>query len=175
MTGAGTGPAGFEIDTVGAGTRIGTAERVTGNAVVRTTGLGTVTGTTVRGTATQYAAAGSGGGSTGLTLTSSECLVRYPVTPAPSGPMNETITEEAAGRDASSGTLPTVLARLLATGGTFVLRDIGDDTFDLSVAPPPCSGPASSSSSVSSLPFQCSETSSIVSHSAFPWPQRSGR
>ena len=61
-TRGGTGPVGFEIDTVGAGTRIGTADRVTGNAVVRTTGLGTVTGTTVRGTAIEYAAAGSGGG-----------------------------------------------------------------------------------------------------------------
>ena len=139
MTGAGTGPAGFEIDTVGAGTRIGTAERVTGNAVVRTTGLGTFTGTTVRGTATKYAAAGSGGGSTGITLTSSEGLVRYSVGPAPSGPMNEFITEGAAGRDASRGTLPTSSTRLLATGGTFVLADTWNDTFDLSVAPPPCS------------------------------------
>ena len=108
MTGDGTGTAGFKIDTVGGGTRIGTTERVTGNAIVRTTGLGTVIGTTVRGTATEYAAAVSGGGSTGITLTSSEGLVRYPVSPAPSRPMKEFITEGAAGRDASRGTCPPV-------------------------------------------------------------------
>ena len=50
MTGVGIGPARLELDTVGAGTRTGTAGCVTGNAVVRTTGLGTVTGITVRGT-----------------------------------------------------------------------------------------------------------------------------
>ena len=123
MTGAGIGPARLELDTVGAGTHAGTAGHVTGNAVVRTTGLGTVTGRTVRGTATEYAAAGSGGGSTGVTLTSSEGLERYPAGPAPSGPISETITEGAAGRDASRGTLPTGLARLPAAGGTFELVD----------------------------------------------------
>ena len=165
MTGAGIGFAGFELDTVSAGTRIGTAGRMTGNADVSTTGLGTVTRTTVYGTATEYTAAGSGGGSTGVTLTSSEGLLRYPVGPAPSGPMNEFITEGAAGRDASRGTLPTGLARLPAAGGTFVLVDTGDDTFDLSLAPQPCTGLTSSISSVSSLPFERSETSSIVSNS----------
>ena len=140
MTGTGLGRARIELDTVGAGTRTGTAGRVTGNAVVRTTGLGTVTGTTVRGTATEYAAAGCGGGSTGVTLTLSEGLVRYSVGPAPSGPMNESITEGAAGRDASRGTLPTGLARLPAAGGTFELVDPGADTIDLSLAAPPCTG-----------------------------------
>ena len=130
MTGVGTGPAGFEIDTVSAGTRIEAAERVTSNAVVNTTGLGTVTGTTVRGTATEYAAAGSVGGSTGLTLTSSKGIVRYVVGHAPSGPMNESITEGAAGLDSIRGTLPTGLAWLLAAGVPFVLVDMGDDTFD---------------------------------------------
>ena len=125
MTSTGIGPAWLELDTVGAGTRTGTAGRVTGNAVVRTTGLGTVTGTTVRGTATEYAAAGSGGGSTGVTLTSSEGLVQYPVGPAPSGPINVSITEEAAGRDASRRTLPTGLARLHAAGETFEQRHKG--------------------------------------------------
>ena len=169
MTCAGNKPDGFEVDTVGAGTRIGPAVCVTGNAVVRTTKLGTVTGTTVCGTVTEYAAAGNGGSDTGLTLTSSEGLVRYPVGSAPSRPMNETITEGSAGRDASRGTLPTDLARRSAAGGALVLVDIKDDTFDLSVAPLPCSGLASSSSSVSSLPFDHSETSSIVSNSlSFP-------
>ena len=165
MTGAGIRPAKLELDTVGAGTRTGTAGRVTGNAVVRNTGLGTVTGTTVRGTATEYAAAGSGGGRTGATLTSSEGLVRYPVVPAPSGPMIETISEGAAGRDASRGTLPTGLARLPAAGGTFELVDTGADTIDLSPAAPPCTGLASSTSSVSSLSYERSESSSIVSNS----------
>ena len=165
MRGTGIGPATLEPDTVGAGTRTGTAGRVTGNAVVRTTGLGTVTGTTVRGTATEYAAAGSGGGSTGMTLTSSESLERYLAGPAPSGPMNESITEGATGRDASRGTLPTGLARLPAAGGTFKLVDTKADTIDLSLAAPPCTGLASSTSSVSSLSFERSETSSIVSNS----------
>ena len=159
MTGACIGPARLELDTVGASTRTGTAERVTGNAVVSTTGLGTVTGTTVRGTATEYAAAGSGGGSTGVTLTSSEGLERYPVFPAPSGPMNESITEGAADRDARRGTLPTGLGRPPAAGGTFELIDTGADTIDLSLAAPPCTGLASSTSSVSSLSFERSETS----------------
>ena len=165
MAGAGFGPAGFELDTVDAGTRVETTECVTGNAVVKTTGLGTVTGTTVRGTATEYAAAGSGGGSTGITITSSEGLVRAPVGPTPPGPTNKFIAEGAADREASRGTLPTGFARLFAAGGTFKLVNTGADTFDLSLAPPPCTGLTSSTSSVSSLPFERSETSSIVSNS----------
>ena len=82
MTGAGTGTDGLEVDTVRAGTRIEPAERETGNAVVKTTGLGAVTKITIRGTATEYAAGGKGGGYTGLTLTSSEGLVRYRRGPA---------------------------------------------------------------------------------------------
>ena len=110
---------------------------MTDNAVVRTTALETVNGTTVPGTATEYTAGGRGDGSIGLTLTSFEGLVRYPRGPASSGPLNKSITEETVNRDASRSTLPTSLARLLAGGGTSVLVDMEDDTFDLSVAAPP--------------------------------------
>ena len=176
MTNAGIWPARLELETLGAGTRIGTAGRVTGNVVVRTTGLGAVTDTTVRGTATEYAAAGSGGGSTGVTLTSSEGLEQYPVYHAPSGTMNESITEGVAGRDAKRGTFLTGSARLLAAGGAFVLVDTRDDTIDMTLAPPPCFGLASSTSSVSSLPFKRSMTFLIVFNSfCFSWTKRSSR
>ena len=99
MTSAGSRPNGLEVDTVSASTRIETAERVTGNVVVRTTRLGTVTGTTVRGTATEYAADRRNGGSMELTLTSFKSLVQYPRGPASSGPINKSSTEGTVNRN----------------------------------------------------------------------------